>query len=148
MSFGQKTRPCPGSVQQFSRSRKLSALYDREVKLNQQQHRKNSSKTQIPAYLLMILAMAERGGLYRSFYRNSPVFCHFIHKTRIFCRLRSGLRSFIRLSSALPSLLWTSKVPKKSNMSNKPGFPSCATLGLPFGDGFRHMLFAGYTRPR
>src|SRR5437879_4659035 len=24
-----------------------------------------------------------------------------------------------------------------SNMSNKPGFPSCATLGLPFGDGFR-----------
>jgi len=31
--------------------------------------------------------------------------------------------SRIRLSSALQSLLWTSKVPKKSNMSNKPGFP-------------------------
>ncbi len=33
------------------------------------------------------------------------------------------LSSPIRLTSALQSLLWTSKVPKKSNMSNKPGFP-------------------------
>jgi hypothetical protein len=31
--------------------------------------------------------MAERGGLYCSFFRNSLVFCHFIPKTRIFCRL-------------------------------------------------------------
>ena len=67
--------------------------------------------------------MAERGGLYCSFFRNSLVFCHFIRKTSIFCCLRPSLSSRIRLSSALQSLLWTSKVPKKSNMSNKPGFP-------------------------
>jgi hypothetical protein len=67
--------------------------------------------------------MAERGGLYRSIFRNSLVFCHFIRKTCIFCRLRTSLSSLFCLSNALPSLLWTSKVPKKSNMSNKPGFP-------------------------
>jgi hypothetical protein len=66
------------------------------------------------------------GGLYCSFFCNSLVFCHFIRKTRIFCRLRPSLSSRIRLSSALQSLLWTSKVPKKSNISNKPGSPSCA----------------------
>jgi hypothetical protein len=71
----------------------------------------------------MILAMAERGGLYCSFFRNSLVFCHFVRKTPIFCRLRPSLSSRIRLSSALQSLLWTSKVPKKSNISNKSGFP-------------------------
>jgi hypothetical protein len=64
-----------------------------------------------------------RGGLYCSFFCNSLVFCHFIRKTRIFCRLRPRLSSRIRLSSALQSLLWTSKVPKKSNISNKFGFP-------------------------
>ena len=63
--------------------------------------------------------VAEEGGLYCSFSRNSLVFCHFIRKTRIFCCLRPSLSSRIRLSSALLSLLWTSKVPKKSNMSNK-----------------------------
>ena len=68
----------------------------------------------------------ERGGLYCSFFHNSLVFYHFIHKTRIFCRLRPSLSSLIRLSNALRSLLWTSKVPKKSNMSNKPGAP-CRT---------------------
>ncbi len=66
--------------------------------------------------------LAERGGLYCSFFRNSLVFCHFVRKTRIFCRFRPSLSSRIRLSSALQSLLWTSKVPKKSNMSNKSGF--------------------------
>ena len=35
-----------------------------------------------------------------------------------------SLSSLVRLSSALQSLLWTSKVPKKSNMSNKSGFTS------------------------
>jgi hypothetical protein len=68
--------------------------------------------------------MAERGGLYCSFFSNSLVFCHFIRKTRIFCRLTPSLSSRIRLSNAFPSLQWTSKVPKKSNMSNKIGFPS------------------------
>jgi len=63
------------------------------------------------------------GGLYCSFLRNSLVFYHFIRKTRIFCRLRPSLSSLIGLSNALRSLLWTSKVPKKSNMSNKPGAP-------------------------
>jgi hypothetical protein len=62
------------------------------------------------------------GGLYCSFFPNSLVFCHFTRKTRIFCRLRTSLSSLSRLSSALQSLLWTSKVPKKSNMSNKSGF--------------------------
>jgi hypothetical protein len=100
------------------------ALYDHEVKLNQQQHRKNSSKTLIPAYLLMIFAMAERGGLYCSIFRNSHRFCHLTRNTCIFCRLRTSLSSHFRLSNALQSLLWTSKVPKKSNMSNKTGFPS------------------------
>jgi hypothetical protein len=38
------------------------------------------------------------------------------------------LSSRIRLSNALQSLLWTSKVPKKSNMSNKSGFLSCGLL--------------------
>ena len=66
--------------------------------------------------------MAERGGLYCSFFRNSLVFCHFIRKTSIFCRLRTSLSSLFRLSSALQSLQWTSKVLKKSNMSNKSGF--------------------------
>ena len=33
-----------------------------------------------------------------------------------------SLSSCIRLSSALQSLLWTSRVPKKSNISNKSGF--------------------------
>jgi len=54
------------------------------------------------------------------------VFCHFIRKTRIFRRLRTSLSSLFRLGSALQSLLWTSKVPKKSSMSNKLGPPSCA----------------------
>ena len=31
--------------------------------------------------------LAERGGLYCSFFRNSLVFCHFVCKTSIFCRL-------------------------------------------------------------
>jgi hypothetical protein len=66
--------------------------------------------------------MAERGGLYCFFFRNSLVFFHFIRKTRIFCRLRTSLSSLFRLNSALQSLLWTSKVPKKSNMSNKPNY--------------------------
>ena len=70
--------------------------------------------------------LTERGGLYCSFFRNSLVFCHFVRKTRIFCRFRPSRSSRIRLSSALQSLLWTSKVPKKSNISNKPGFPSWA----------------------
>jgi len=63
--------------------------------------------------------MTERGRLYCSFFRNSLVFCDFIRKTRIFCRLRPSLSSLICLSNALQSLLWTSKAPKKSNMSNK-----------------------------
>jgi hypothetical protein len=61
-------------------------------------------------------------GLYCSFFRNTLVFCHFAHNACICCRLRPRLTSRIRLSSALQSLLWTSKVPKKSNMSNKFGF--------------------------
>ena len=61
--------------------------------------------------------LTESGGLYCSFFRNSLVFCHFIRKTRIFCCLRTSL-------SALQSLLWTSKVPKKSNTSNKTEFPT------------------------
>jgi len=64
--------------------------------------------------------LAERGGLYCSFFRNPLVFFHFIRKTRIFCCLKPSLSSRIRLSNALQSLLWTSKVPEKSNMSNKP----------------------------
>src|ERR1700675_779922 len=75
--------------------------------------------------------MAERGGLYRSFFRNSLVFCHFIRKTCIFCCLRTSLSSLCRLSNALPSLQWTSKVPKKSNMSNKSGFASWFTSIVP-----------------
>jgi hypothetical protein len=75
-------------------------------------------------YLLMILAMAERGGLYCAFFHNFIVFCHFIRKTRVFFRLWPSLSSLIRLSSAFQSLLWTSKVPKKSNTCNKPRF-SC-----------------------
>ena len=67
--------------------------------------------------------LAERGGLYCSFFCNSLVFCHFIRKTRIFCCLRPGLSSLIRLSNALLSLLWTSKASRKSNMSNKPRTP-------------------------
>jgi len=55
-------------------------------------------------------------------FHNSLVFCHFVRKARIFCRFRPSLCSRIRLSSALQSLLWTSKVLKKSNMSNKSGF--------------------------
>jgi hypothetical protein len=70
--------------------------------------------------------MAERGGLYGAFFRNSLVFRPFNRKTRIFCRLRPSLSSRIRLSSALQSLLWTAKVPKKSNIGNKLGPPSCA----------------------
>jgi hypothetical protein len=73
--------------------------------------------------------VAERGGLYCSFFRNSLVFCHFVCKTSIFCRLRTSLSSLFRLSNALQSLLWTSKVPKKSNMSNKPGFSFFAPTG-------------------
>ena len=100
----------------------------------------------------MILAVAERGGLYCAFFRNSPVFCHFIHKTRIFCRLRSGLRSLIRLSGALPSLLWTPKVPKKSNMSNKPGFSfSCLLWAIAIcqhspGRDFQPLYSASFRR--
>ena len=78
---------------------------------------------------LLIYTGGEGGGLYCSFFRNSLVFCHFIRKTRIFCRLRTSLISLFRLSSALQSLLWTSKVPKKSNMSNKPGFSFFAPTG-------------------
>ena len=44
------------------------------------------------------------------------------HKIRVFCRLLPSLSSRMRLSNALQSLLWTSKVPKKGNISNKPGF--------------------------
>ena len=68
------------------------------------------------------------GGLYCSFFRNSLVFCPFMGKTRIFCRLMPSLSSLIHLSSALPSLPWTSKVPKKNNMSNKSGFPFLGLL--------------------
>jgi hypothetical protein len=50
---------------------------------------------------------------------NSVRFCHFTRNTRVFCRLLPSLSSRMRLSNALQSLLWTSKVPKKSNMSNK-----------------------------
>jgi len=64
------------------------------------------------------------GGLYCAFFHNFIVFCHFIRKTRVFFRLWPSLSSLIRLSSAFQSLLWTSKVPKKSNASNKPRF-SC-----------------------
>jgi hypothetical protein len=67
--------------------------------------------------------LTERGGLYGSIFRNSLRFCHFTRNTCIFCRLLPSLSSRIRLSNALQSLLWTSKVPEKSNMSNKPGFP-------------------------
>jgi hypothetical protein len=63
--------------------------------------------------------MAERGGLYGCIFRNSLRFCHFTRNTCIFCRLLPSLSSRMRLSNALQSLLWTSKVPKKSNMSNK-----------------------------
>jgi hypothetical protein len=86
-------------------------------------HQKSSSKAQIAACLLMICAVAERGGLYCCVFRNSLRFCHFVRNTRVFCRLLPSLSSRIRLSNAFPSLLWTSKVLKKSNMSNKPGFP-------------------------
>jgi hypothetical protein len=80
--------------------------------------------------------LAERGGLYGSIFHNSIRFCHFTRNTRVFCRLLPSLSSRIRLSNALQSLLWTSKVPKKSNMSNKPGFagdnlpPWNPTLGI------------------
>jgi len=66
------------------------------------------------AYLLMILAVAERGGLYWRGFRNSVCFYHFTRNTCIFCRLRPSLSSLIRLSNALQSLLWTPKVLKKS----------------------------------
>src|ERR1700676_3115981 len=65
--------------------------------------------------------MAERVGLYCSSFRNSLSFCHFTRNTRIFCRLCPSLSSLISLSNALQSLQWTSKVPKKSNKSNKRG---------------------------
>ena len=70
------------------------------------------------------------GGLYRSFFHNPIFLCHFIRKTRVFFRLWPSLTSRIRLSSALQSLLWTSKLPKKSNISNKPGFALVATSRL------------------
>jgi hypothetical protein len=86
-----------------------------------------AEENQCSAKSLKLNYMAERGdyiALYCSFLRNSLVFCHFIRKTRIFCRLRTRLSSLFRLSSALQSLLWTSKVPKKSNISNKSEFAS------------------------
>ena len=70
------------------------------------------------------------GGLYCAFFHNFIVFCHFIRKTRVFFRLWPSLSSLIRLSSAFQSLLWTSKVPKKSNMSNKSRFLSWVYGGL------------------
>src|SRR6266446_5774465 len=83
--------------------------------------------------MLIALKAGGEGGLYCSFFHNSLVFCYFIRKTRLFCRLRPSLSSRIRLTSALQSLLWTSKVPKKSNMSNKLGFPSCAATAASLG---------------
>jgi hypothetical protein len=62
------------------------------------------------------------GGLYLSIFRNSLRFCHFARNSNVFCRLLRSLSSRIRLSDAAQSLQWTSKVLKKSNMSNKPGF--------------------------
>src|SRR5260370_13395574 len=59
------------------------------------------------------------GGLYCSSLHNSFSFCHFARNTCIFCPLWPSLSSRTRLSNAASSLLWTSKVPKKSNMSNK-----------------------------
>jgi hypothetical protein len=88
---------------------------------------RNSRQGVRPGWLIP-KELAERGGLYCSFFRNSLVFSHFIRKTRIFCRLRPSLSSLVRRSSALQSLLWTSKVLKKSNISNKLGFPSCAAI--------------------
>jgi hypothetical protein len=87
--------------------------------------------------------MAERGGLYCSFFHNSLVFYHFIRKTRIFCRLGPSLSSLIRLSNALRSLLWTSKVPKKSNMSNKPGAPFAPTSDKVFRGQARDGILYG-----
>jgi hypothetical protein len=66
-----------------------------------------------------IRSKLRRGGLYCFLFRNPLVFCHFVRKTHIFCRFRPSL------SGALQSLLWTSKVPKKGNMSNKSGFLFC-----------------------
>jgi len=63
------------------------------------------------------------GGLYCSIFHNSLRFCHFTRNTHVFWRLLPSLSGRIRLSNAFPSLLRTSKMPKKSNMSNKPGFP-------------------------
>ena len=74
--------------------------------------------------------LAERGGLYGSIFHNSIRFCHFTCNSSVFCRLLPSLSSRMRLSHALQSLLWTSKVLKKSNMSNKPGFPCWACQNL------------------
>jgi hypothetical protein len=72
-------------------------------------------------YFQPLKFMAERGGLYCSNFRNSLAFYYFLRNTCIFCRLCPSLSSLISLSNALQSLQWTSKVPKKSNTSNKPG---------------------------
>jgi hypothetical protein len=69
---------------------------------------------------LSLLYSTGEGGLYCSGFRNSLAFCHIARNTCIFCRLWPSLSSPISLTSASQSLQWTSKVPKKSNMSNKP----------------------------
>ncbi len=99
------------------------ALVLRTAILNCSNHCKSSSKAQIAAFLLEICAVAERGGLYCSIFRNSLRFCHFTRNTFIFCRLWPSLSSPMSLTSASQSLQWTSKVLQKSNMSNKTGFP-------------------------
>jgi hypothetical protein len=86
--------------------------------------------------------LAERGGLYCCVFRNSLRFCYFARNARVFCRLLPSLGSLIRLSNAFPSLLWTSKVPKKSNKSNNPGFPTMqAVTGDPDRISWRAMNF-------
>ena len=55
--------------------------------------RKTGSKAQIAAYLLMILAVEERGGLYRSSFRNSLDFCQLTRNTWIFSFMTESQQS-------------------------------------------------------
>jgi hypothetical protein len=98
-----------------------------------------------------------RGGIILLHFLQLSSFPPLTRNTRVFYRLLPSLSSRIRLSNAFPSLLWTPKVPQKSNMSNKTGFPSDnlprwkPTLGIyrsqgqPQGGGLLNILSWSYS---
>jgi hypothetical protein len=86
--------------------------------------------------------LAERGGIILLLFPQLSCFLSLHSQNPYFLLFKAESQQSHPSQQCLPVSSMDIESGKKSNMSNKPGFPSCATLGLRFGDcyGKHHLL--------